>query len=204
MPRPRLLFQLCTRFSIAVALAAGFGSSGLQAQPPRPAAAPARAAEKPSAASSQGPEYDEEVTRTREELENLQLWLNAKKAQLKAAEAAAQAEQKIQADYDRLVEKKVAQPIRRQIAGVEFLETQAQQALIQAEIGDLQIKYNRTKRYLARLEQYGTSAMKSADDRILEIAELQTRLKSAEQTIIKLQEQLKDTRMDLQVIMPKR
>jgi hypothetical protein len=200
MPRPWHFFRHCMWFSIAVAVAVGFGSSGLRAQPPKPALAPAGAEEKPAATNSQGPEYDEEVIRTREELENLQLWLTAKKAQLKAAEAAAQAEQKIQADYDRLIQKKVEPPIRRQIAGVEFLETQAQQALIQAEISDLQIKYNRTKRYLARLEQYGTSAMKSADDRTLEIEELQTRLKSAEQTIIKLQEQLKDTRMDLQTV----
>jgi hypothetical protein len=204
MPRPQLPFRLCSWFCIALAVAIGFGSSSVQAQPPRPAPAPARAEDKPAAATSLGPEYDEEVTRTREELENLQLWLNAKKAQLKAAQAAAQTEQKIQTDYDRLVEKKLAHPVRREIAGIEFLETQAQQALIQAEISDLQIKYNRTKRYLARLEQYGTSAMKSADDRTLEIEELQTRLKSAERTIIKLQEQLKDARMDLDVIMRKR
>jgi hypothetical protein len=204
MPRPRLLFPLGTWFCIALAVAAAFESSNLRAQPPSPADAPVRADEKRAAASSLGPEYDEEVTRTREELENLQLWLNAKKAQLRAAEAAAQTEQKIQGDYDRLVEKKLAHPVRREIAGVEFLETQAQRALIQAEISDLQIKYNRTKRYLARLEQYGTSAMKSADDRTLEIEELQTRLKSAERTIIKLQEQLKDARMDLDVLMRRR
>jgi hypothetical protein len=202
MNRRPLHLGCLTVLSTALAAAAA-GSPGLAAQTPSSQPAPPRTEEKPAAASAMGPEYDEEVARTREDLENLQLWLNAKKAQLKAAELSSQIETKIQGDYGRLVEKKVFPPIRREIAGLELLESEAQQALIRAEIGDLQVKYNRTRRYLARLEQYGTSAMKSPDDRALEIEELRTRLKSAEQTIIKLQEQLKDTRMDLQGVITK-
>ena len=54
-------------------------------------------------------------------------------------------------------------PLRREVADLEFLEAESQRALIQAEIGDLQTRYNRTRRYLARLEQFGTSAMKPAE-----------------------------------------
>src|SRR4051794_27473087 len=70
------------------------------AQQPRPAAATAPVATpkpvappkpeekpKPEPVSSNGWEFDEEVARTREDLENIKLWLAAKQAQLRAAEA---------------------------------------------------------------------------------------------------------------------
>jgi hypothetical protein len=196
-------FRSCTVLAMTLVVTAGFGLPALNAQTPKPDPAPPPTAEEKPSSSPQGPEYDEEVARVREDLENLQLWLAAKRAQLKAAELSSQIEQQIKGDYDRLAEKKVTHPIRREIAGLELLESEAQQALIRAEIGDLQAKYHRTRRYLTRLEQYGTAAMKAPDDRSLEIAELQTRLKSAEQHIIKLQEQLKDARMDLEGVIRK-
>jgi hypothetical protein len=198
MPLRSLRTWFSTALPVIVVIAAQPGSATVRAQTPKAEPTPAKAEERPAAPGSLGPEYDEEVARVREDLETIQLWLSAKKAQLKAAELSSQIEHKIQGDYDRLVEKKVTPPIRREIAGLEFAETQAQRALIEAEIGDLQVKYNRTRRYLARLEQYGTSAIKTPDDRTLELIELQTRLKYAERMILKLQEELKDTRMDLE------
>jgi chromosome segregation ATPase len=185
-------------------LAPMFGSAAAaQGQPAKTEAVPARSAEKPApspSSSSQGWEYDEEVTRTREELENIQLWLNAKKSQLKAAESSSQIEHKLQGEYDRLLQKKITTPIRREIADLEFLESESQRALILAEIGELQSRYNRTKRYLARLQQYGTSAMKTPDDRTLELTEVQTRLRYAERMISKLQEELKDAKAELEKV----
>ncbi len=94
----------------------------------------------------------------------------------------------------------MATTLRREIADLEFLESNSQSALIRAEIGDLQARYNRTKRYLTRLEQYGTSAMKATEDHTLELTEVQTRMKYAERMIIKLQEELKDTRAELEKV----
>jgi hypothetical protein len=153
--------------------------------------------ETPARGSPNGPEYDEELARTREDLENLQLWLSAKRAQLRAAEFSSQLERKIQGENGRLLKKGMTSPLRREVADLEILESDSQLALIQAEIGDLQARYNRTKRYLARLEQYGTAAMKSPEDHTLELVELQTRLRQAERMIVKLQEELKDTRAAL-------
>jgi hypothetical protein len=161
---------------------------------------PAKTDEKPATAASLGPDFEEEVARTREELENTQIWLNAKRAQLKAAEMSSQIEHKFQGEYDRLMKKGMTSPLRREVADLEFLESEAQRALIQAEIGDLELKYNRTRRYLARLEKFGTAAMKSPEDHTLELTELQTRLKYAERLIVKLQEELKDTRAELEKI----
>jgi hypothetical protein len=158
----------------------------------------AKADEKPATAASLGPDFEEEVARTREELENTRVWVNAKRAQLKAAEMSSQLEHKFQGEYDRLLKKGMTSSLRREVADLEFLESEAQRALIQAEIGDLELKYNRTKRYLARLERFGTSAMKSPEDHALELTELQTRLKYAERHILKLQEELKDTRVELE------
>ena len=157
----------------ALTVAFGFGLK-VWGQSPKPAAAQPKAEEKAAPTSSLGPEYDEEVTRTREELENIQLWMNAKKAQLKAADFSSQVEHKIQGEYDRLLKKGMTSPLRREIADLEFLESDSQRALIQAEIGDLQARYNRTKRYLARLEQFGTAAMKPPDDHSLELTEVLT------------------------------
>jgi hypothetical protein len=185
---------------VIAVVAAGLGTARLRAQSPKPEPAPANAEPKPAPAGSLGPEFEEEVARAREELENLQLWLGAKRAQLKAAELSSQIEHKLQGVYEGLLKKKLTQPIRREIADLEFLESESQRALIQAEIGDLQLKYNRTRRYLARLEQYGTSAMKSPDDHALELTELQTRLKYAERLISKLQEELKDTKAELEKV----
>jgi hypothetical protein len=184
-----------------VALAVAFWSGpAVRGQPPKPAAAPPRAQEKTDPSSSHGPEYDEEVARTREDLESIQLWLNAKQAQLKAAELSSQVEHKLQGEYDRLLKKGMTSTIRREIADLEFLESDSQRALIHAEIGDLQARYNRTKRYLARLEQYGTSAMKTQDDHTLELTEVITRMKYAERMILKLQEELKDTKAELEKV----
>jgi hypothetical protein len=168
-----------------------------QGQPPMPEAAPAKAEEKPGAPNSLGWDYEEEVTRTREDLENLQRWLTAKRAQLKAAEFSSNAERKLQSEYDRLQKKGMASSLHRELADLEVLEADSQRAVLQAEIGDLQTRHNRTKRYLARLEQYGTAAMKSPDDHALELTEILTRLQNAERTISKLQEELKDAKSDL-------
>jgi chromosome segregation ATPase len=183
----------------ALAVAFWFGPA-VRGQQPKPAAAPPRAEEKTGPSSSHGPEYDEEVARTREDLESIQLWLNAKQAQLKAAELSSQVEHKLQGEYDRLLKKGMTSTIRREIADLEFLESDSQRALIHAEIGDLQARYNRTKRYLARLEQYGTSAMKTQDDHTLELTEVVTRMKYAERMILKLQEELKDTKAELEKV----
>jgi hypothetical protein len=172
----------------------------VRAQQPKPTEALPKAEEKPAAATSLGSEYDEEVTRTREDLVNIELWLNAKRAQLKAAQASSTVEHKLQDEYERLLKKGMTTSLRREIADLEFLESDSQSALIRAEIGDLQARYNRTKRYLARLEQQGTSAMKSSEDHTLELTEVQTRLKYAERMIVKLQEELKDTRAELEVV----
>ena len=175
--------------TLAVAMVFWFGPA-VSGQQPKPAAAPPKAEEKTGATSSLGSDYDEEVARTREDLENIQLWMNAKRAQLKAAEMSSQLEHKFQGEYDRLLKKGMTSPLRREVADLEFLESDSQRALILAEIGDLQARYNRTKRYLARLEQNGTSAMKAPEERTLELTEVQTRLKYAERIISKLQEEL--------------
>jgi len=181
--------------TLAVGLWFGPAASGQQ---PKPAEAPPKAEEKTAAPTSLGSEYDEEVTRTREDLENIQLWLNAKRAQLKAADFSSQLEHKFQGEYDRLLKKGMTTPLRREVADLEFLESDSQSALIRAEIGDLQARYNRTKRYLARLEQNGTAAIKAPEDHSLELTEVQTRLKYAERLISKLQEELKDTKAELE------
>jgi chromosome segregation ATPase len=197
----RLPFQAPILALPSVALAVAFWlGPAVSGQQPKPEAAPPKVEEKAAAPTSLGSEYDEEVTRTREELENIQLWLNAKRAQLKAAEASSTVEHKLQAEYDRLLKKGMTTTLRREIADLEFLESDSQRALIQAEIGDLQARYNRTKRYLARLEQNGTSAMKAPEDHTLELTEVQTRLKYAERMIVKLQEELKDTKAELEVV----
>jgi chromosome segregation ATPase len=185
---------------VALALATGLVLT-VQGQEPKPkpaAVSPPKVEEKPAPVSQHGPEYDEEVIRTREDLENIQLWINAKQAQLKAAEFELQVEHKIKGEFDRLAKKGLSSPLKRDVSDLESLETNSQSALIRAEIGDLQARYNRTKRYLARLEQYGTSAMKSQEDHTLELTELQTRMKYAERMIVKLQEELKDTKIDLE------
>ena len=194
IPREAPVLTLPT---LALAVAFWFGPA-VWGQPPKPAATPPKAEEKAGATTSLGSEYDEEVTRTREDLENIQLWMNAKKAQLEAAEMSSQLEHKIQGEYDRLLKKGMTSPLRREVADLEFLESDSQRALIQAEIGDLQTRYNRTKRYLARLELNGTSAMKAPEDHSLELTEVQTRLKYAERMILKLQEELKDTKAELE------
>jgi chromosome segregation ATPase len=194
MPRRWVRWPLLILPPLLLVLARGGGAHG---QPAKTETVPAKPGE---TLAPQGWEYDEEVTRTREELENIQLWLNAKKAQLKAAESSSQIEHKLQGEYDRLLQKRITTPIRREIADLEFLESESQRALIMAEIGELQSRYNRTKRYLARLEQYGTSAMKSTDDRTLELTEVQTRLRYAERMISKLQEELKDTKAELEKV----
>jgi len=194
---------LMLALGLAAMLAADRGSWGQQ---PKPEAAfpsaSAKAQEKPGAAdtSSIPPDLEEELIRTREDLENIQLWLNAKRAQLKAAESSSQVEHKLQGEYERLLKKGMTSSIRREVADVEFLETDSQRALIQAEIGDLQVRYNRTKRYLGRLEKYGTSAMKSTEDHALELTEMRTRLTYAERIISKLQEELKDTKAELETL----
>jgi hypothetical protein len=183
--------------ALGLALLAGQGSWGQQA---KTEPAPARAAEKPGSTppASIPPELEEEITRTREDLESLQLWLNAKRAQLKAAESSSQVEHRIQGEYDRMLKKGITSSIRRDVSDVEFLEADSQRTLIIAEINDLQVRYNRTRRYLNRLEQYGTSAMKPVEDHVLELTELRTRLQYAERMISKLQEELKDTKTDLE------
>jgi chromosome segregation ATPase len=203
MPRRWLRWPLLTLPPLFLVFTPLFWNGGsARAQPAKTEAVAAKSGETriPAPALSQGWEYDEEVTRSREELENIQLWLNAKKAQLKAAESSSQIEHKLQGEYDRLLQKRITTPIRREIADLEFLESESQRALILAEIGELQSRYNRTKRYLARLEQYGTSAMKSTDDRTLELTEVQTRLRYAERMISKLQEELKDTKVELEKV----
>jgi chromosome segregation ATPase len=182
---------------VVLTVAIGFGS-GVRGQQSKPAPTPPRAEEKAGATTSLGLEYDEEVARTREDLENIQLWLSAKRSQLKASELSSQVEHKLQDQYDRLLKKGMTTSLRREIADLEFLESDSQSALIRAEIGDLQSRYNRTKRYLTRLEQYGTSAMKATEDHSLELTEVQTRLKYAERMILKLQEELKDTKAELE------
>jgi hypothetical protein len=176
------------------------GGDLARSQPPKTESAPPKVDDKPAAEGAQGWEYEEEVARTREDLDNLQLWLNAKRAQLKAAESSSTVEHKLQGEYDRLLKKGMATTLRREIADLEFLESESQRALIVAEIGDLQTRFNRTRRYLARLEQFGTAAMKTTDDHTLELTELQTRLKYAERLITKLQEELKDTKVELEKV----
>ncbi len=138
--------------ALGLALLPGRGSRGEQA---KTEPAPASVAENPGSTppASIPPELEEELTRTREDLENLQLWLNAKRAQLRAAETSSQLEHKLQGEWDRFLKKGMATPLRREVADVEFLEADSQRALILAEIGDLQVRYNRTKRYHTRLEQ---------------------------------------------------
>jgi DNA repair exonuclease SbcCD ATPase subunit len=165
--------------------------TGLEAAP-KPAETPKAPPE-----SANGWAFDEEVAKTREDLENLKLWLTAKQAQLRAAEASTDVEHGIQENYDRMQKKGLSSPLRQKVAKLEVLEAESQRATILAEISDLQLRYNRTERYLKRLQQYGTSAMKSSDDQALELTEVMTRLKYAERMISKLEEKLKDTESDL-------
>jgi hypothetical protein len=183
---------------LAVMAFSVFGPARGQERKAEPA--PARTDEKTEATASLGTEYEEEVARTREELENTRVWLNAKRAQLKAAEMSSQIEHKFQGEYDRLLKKGMTSSLRREVADLEFLESEAQRALIQAEISDLELKFNRTRRYLARLEKLGTAAIKAPEDHALELTEVQTRLKYAERLIVKLQEELKDTRVELEKV----
>jgi hypothetical protein len=166
----------------------------VRAQPPGSALDGTNAEAKTGPAQSAGWEFDEEMTRTREELENLELWLTAKRAQLRAAEMSSEVESDLQADYERMAKKGVTSALRHKVARLEFVEAESHRATIQAEIGDLQLRYNRTKRYLGRLQQYGTAAMKSSEERALELTEVLTRLKYAERAISKLQEELKDAK----------
>jgi DNA repair exonuclease SbcCD ATPase subunit len=193
-----LRFPIAVSVMVILALTASLPPSGwVRAQPPRPEAAQEKAEPRPDPAGTGGWEFEEELTRTREDLENLKLWLTAKQAQLRAAEASTEVEHGIQSNYDRLLKKGMTSTLRQKVANLEVLEAESQKATIRAEIGDLQLRMNRTQRYLARLQQYGTVAMTPKDDRSLELTEALTRLKYAERAISKLQEELKDTKSEL-------
>lgn len=178
--------------------------SSIRAQSPAPGAPKvpeiAEVKVEPASPLSADADFQEQLIQLREDMQSQGAWLIAKQSQLRASEMVADLDRSLEANSERLGKKGILSPLRQRIATISTLDSDADRAMDRAEILDLQIRQNRTKRQLARLEKEGPPPLATSGDRSLEITEILTRLRMAEQAIDALQADLRQAREKIRVL----
>jgi hypothetical protein len=162
-----------------------------RAESPKTVSAGEKTEADPGPTMSADREFEEQLVQLREDVQSQELWINAKQAQLRAAEAAAELDRSMETNNERLGKKGIISPLRQRIGTMSSLQSESERATIRAELADLQIRYGRTRRQLARLEKEGPAGSTSSGDRALEQVEMLTRLRLAEQAVKTLQMDLR-------------
>jgi hypothetical protein len=142
----------------------------IRAQTPKSREAPQRTSASSGAApAASGPggraevraqqERDEQAARAREEVRALELQLSAVRAEVKAAELRKEAERINNANFARLKKKGLASGFTQQLAEMEVAEAEARHHWKQAELIDVENRFERARRRVAAIETLGSAKL---------------------------------------------